>query len=120
MKKPEEKGSLVYAPLVCKKCGAEYTGLACTCFQVTADNEIERIGFERFLKQDGPLYVSSKKHRHIMPQAHSCLSICRNERLPKHEVAAIYKRDLAKSLTDAAIKKPVCSACLDKVLERMK
>jgi len=100
------------AALYCQKCGAEYHGLACPCFQVTADNEIEHVALKRFMAGTSPLFITPKKH--ILPQPHTCLTLCRSERVKKPDTRSVLKHEFVRVSAEPG--NGLCQGCFDKVL----
>lgn len=106
--------------MVCGKCGAEIPPgkLACDCFQVEADNEVEKRALERFQK-GGTLWTWSKKGRvHLLPSVEYCLTLCRKERIKKPtSIRVFYGPDLKLPNTKD---RELCELCRRKAEEALK
>ena len=105
--------------MICTKCGAEIPEgkIACTCFLVHADNELEARALKLF--SDGrPLWLTNapSSGHHILPAPGNCLTLCHKKRLGHPEVRGLSGLDVAnESASMKAGKKPQwCVECLQK------
>jgi hypothetical protein len=112
--------------MTCPKCGAEVPEgkIACQCFLVAVDNEIETRALKNFA--EGPphtsrLYLTSSPSSgyHLMPMPRDCLTLCRKKRYGRPETRIIFADEIRKKGLDITSgKKPDWRmGCLMKALQ---
>ena len=108
--------------MTCTKCGAEVPDnqLACSCFMVAADNEIESRALKAFASGSG-IYLTTAPTSgyHLMPNARGCLTLCHKKRCGRPENKLVFAEDIRKKDAElTAGKKPDwCVECLKKALQ---
>jgi hypothetical protein len=96
--------------VICSRCHAEIPPgkLACDCFQVEADNEVEKRALDR-LQKGGTLWSWSKAGTlHLLPSVKFCLTLCRQHRVKQPTSVRVFH------LSDLRPGDAVCELCLRK------
>jgi len=108
--------------MTCPKCGAEVPEgkIACRCFLVAVDDEIETLALKNFA-EGFALYLTSSLSSgyHLMPMPRGCLTLCRKKRYGRPETRIIFADEIRKKGLDITSgKKPDwCMDCLMKALQ---
>jgi hypothetical protein len=108
--------------MTCTKCGAEVPEgkIACQCFLVAVDDEIEALALKNFAAGARLFLTSSPSSGyHLMPNQRDCLSLCRKKRYHGPETRPIFADEIRKKgLAITSGKKPDwCMDCLMKALQ---